>query len=60
MASEPQKKILVIEDDEDTRTALDPNWFQIPFAALTAAVAAVQIGAFVKSVVGQRRRTSPA
>jgi len=60
MASEPQKKILVIEDDEDIRTVPDPNWFQIPFAALTAAVAAVQIGAFVKSVVGQRRRTSPA
>ena len=42
------------------RTVPDPNWFQIPFAILTAAVVALQIGAFVKSVTGQRRQPSPA
>ena len=42
------------------RTVPDPNWFQIPFAILTAAVVALQIGAFVKSVTGQRRQPTPA
>ena len=42
------------------RTVPDPNWFQIPFAVLTAIVVAFQVAGFLKSVAGQRRRPSPA
>ena len=34
----------------------DPNWLQLPFAALTLAVIILQIGAFLKTVGQQRRQ----
>ena len=40
------------------RTVPDPNWFQIPFAVLTAVLVALQIGAFLKTVAGRRRGMS--
>ena len=42
------------------RTVPDPNWFQIPFAVLTAILVALQIGAYFKTVAGHRRRMRPA
>jgi sulfoxide reductase heme-binding subunit YedZ len=42
------------------RTVPDPNWFQLPFAVMTGILVALQVGAFLKTVAGQRRRTSPA
>ena len=43
------------------RTVPDPNWFQIPFAVLTAILVALQVGAFVKTVALHRRgRIQPA
>ena len=38
------------------RTVPDPNWFQIPFAVLTAIVITLQFAAFFKTVASQRRR----
>lgn len=37
------------------RTVPDPNWFQIPFAVLTAALVAAQVGGFFKTVASHRR-----
>ena len=37
------------------RTVPDPNWFQIPFAILTAIVIILQVAAFFKTVAYQRR-----
>jgi len=37
------------------RTVPDPNWFQIPFAVLTAILVALQIGACFKTVAQHRR-----
>ena len=37
------------------RTVPDPNWFQIPFAVLTAIVIILQVAAFFKTVAYQRR-----
>lgn len=37
------------------RTVPDPNWFQIPFAVLTAILIALQVGAFFKTVASHRR-----
>jgi len=34
----------------------NPNWFQIPFAVLTAMVLALQAGAFIKTVRDQKAR----
>ncbi len=40
------------------RTVPDPNWFQIPFAVLTAALITLQVGAFLRTVTRHRRGTS--
>ena len=42
------------------RTVPEPNWFQIPFAVLTAIVIILQVAAFIETVASQRRRTSRA
>ncbi len=42
------------------RTVPDPNWFQLPFAVLTAILIALQVGAFIKSVTKDRQRARPA
>ena len=38
------------------RTIPDPNWFQIPFAVLTAILITLQIGAFSMTIARHRRR----
>ena len=40
------------------RTVPEPNWFQLPFAVLTAMVVMLQAGAFLKTVARQRRGLS--
>ncbi len=42
------------------RTVPDPNWFQFPFAVLTAVLVALQVGAFIKTVAKDRQRARPA
>lgn len=37
------------------RTVPDPNWFQIPFAVLTAILVLLQVGGFIKTVSRHRR-----
>ena len=42
------------------RTVPEPNWFQVPFAVLTAIVVALQAAAFLKTIARQGRSRSRA